>query len=592
MSLNILSADILGLIFNTSHNSRHVLNLWKTGDRILQHKLSLSITFLDIRDSRLHSTSRYPKLISCFTKLSTLHVDRGNAWLMDTPAHLSRELAKLPPSLTSLSLSSRDAPSSLLNYGFSDAVVKNSYNRGGSDLCDLSQLFPSLQSLTIADFGGQSSIAYSDFAGLPSSLIRLHLPSIKEPRPFMQGKLPQSLTDVDIGLTSFEWNPTNSAFVLPHQTHLSLGKIDFLAFSTLGRCWTAALPQKLVALVLNFHQRLFESDIALLPQSITYLRAQIEMAKEREDEATPIAWPSSLQSLYLFCPTHLSCLPRTQQLHTLILNGIDDEAGFNAVRIPPNVTDLQLRNFGADLQSLKCLLLPPSLLKFYFNTSVQYSLRTDLPLSAFVNLPPSVTDLEAHCDLTAFPPHLTRLFMDEVLITAALPTCLTELSLYELNTHGYEDGDDEAYFEIFLRNLPMGLRSLHIHEAVGNEFFKTPSAWARLTCLETLAFGLKSIDVLPLIYRALPSSARHLRLADYSEACKGRSGKPYSAIFFNLPTHLQSLSLDKWYGLKIDALVTACTSDTLQLFVDGKEVASPAVIFRAQKYPDPRVLQS
>lgn len=194
-SLCSLPVDILGEILNHPTCSYLVIALMKCGNARLNLLLSSAVTYLDLKDTRLASTSRYPKLISSLKKLRHLSLDRGEYSLMSSTADLLFELTCLEGSkLEKLSVISAEVPPLF------DAGILACINSKDSDtpLMDLATSFPTLRSLTLTVAASSESPTVQE-NGLPPSGDGLRNNAFSaKPRPCPPLRLPPSLTLLDI----------------------------------------------------------------------------------------------------------------------------------------------------------------------------------------------------------------------------------------------------------------------------------------------------------------------------------------------------------------------------------------------------------
>lgn len=151
-----LPKELLAQILCRTSTSFLIISLWKCGDHHLIKQLASAITFLDLKDTRLASTSRYPKLISELTNLRYLSINRGSHPLMDCSRSLSQEIQKIQGSnLETLKFCSAEAASAFRRH--SDAndedgdpiFIEAMYELGSSPLY-MSHVFPQLTTFEIA----------------------------------------------------------------------------------------------------------------------------------------------------------------------------------------------------------------------------------------------------------------------------------------------------------------------------------------------------------------------------------------------------------------------------------------------------------
>lgn len=622
-SLRNFPTEILAQILNTPQSSNLVINLWKSGDRILQHKIASCITILDIRDTRVGSSSRYPKLISCLPKLTSLRIERGRAWLMSSPILLSYELAKLPPSLTSLTLSSADSPRGLLNYGSDGKVINSKYPRGESELYNWGKVFPSLESLEIADFEHDTSISPTDFAGLPPTLTRLRLPTFRILSSLMLQTLPPSLTDTDFGNIIHKWTPKASEYCcLPLQTTLKLKDIDLPAFEVLGTSWTSRLPTQLTSLQLPPDLSIPPSHIATLPQSLTHIKINVEPGPT---EAI-IRWPSSLRSLCIYnafnVPNLWQLMPKN--LEKLVLSSLDEEV-FDSNQVPRSVTEMQLLDIFADDTVTISSGLPDSLLKLV----IKWENACEGVI--FESLPPKLTHLDIdwtdcfsniHHKIN-WPPQLSKLRVNGLAMESCenLPSSLTDLNVTKFllsfdEEHNSDDDESgfisnskrsadrdekkgmkygklsssskESLFDQFLLLLPVALNTLVLEELESTEVIKFDTkTWRRFKSLKSLYIPLRNLSPsqLPAFFSILPPTITSLTITGLHGLHKLNS----SYLVEGLPVRLKLLHLRQ---CQLDyALVTDhWPFSNIRLFIDDGEYIPETVRERAAKYPDPRVI--
>ena len=529
MSLTIFPPEILGLILDSAENSYLVIALWNAGDKILQSKISKCMTVLEIRDSNPKSKSRFPKLISCLSNLCKLSVDHYSGYLADSPAALHACLLHLPSSITDLTVSSAHAPSAFLNHAADGSIIKSTYPHGTSELYDWSTIMPSLESLKIADYVTGTSIEDRDFAGLPATLKRLHLPTFACPQDCMMQSLPQSITDLDLNLV-LKMKPAGTLHCLPGLTRLSISKIP-----EESRSWTDALPRHLTSLNLSACTFVYV-DLAALPPTLTELTGSMNL-RGIELERYAILLPKLTRlhaPLIDWLVQNINVISR--KITSLKLHQGDIKVHlFDPSWLPRNITELDL---GAICFSAPLSIgpgLPESLTSLKVTPGC-----ANIELSCLANLPSSITNL----DLTIsseynslpdidikWPPRLQSLSLDVFRDDwfQQLPRCLTSLVV---------ENDMEGDYNDPLLGLPPHLRLLKLFFSGSvpcnkSERSSALECLAQLIELETLSIGGLCFD--PTIMASLSPSLRSLDL-DVDESLS-------SSHFVDLPPRLRKLTL-------------------------------------------------
>ena len=203
MELANFPSEVLAEITAYTHGSAAIVSLWKCGNAVLQTKLSQCITKLDLKDQRLVSQSRFPKLICSLKNLRSLVLDRGNWPLMSSSRQLFQEIQSLPlTKLEELNLTCSFDHSALEFFKFQDGAgssSKTAHTGSKITLWNLSHCFPTLRTLKLA-FGDELSIPLNDLLrGLPSTLTHLAipLPDIKDCQAPLLSLLPTDLLHLE-----------------------------------------------------------------------------------------------------------------------------------------------------------------------------------------------------------------------------------------------------------------------------------------------------------------------------------------------------------------------------------------------------------
>ena len=143
--LSTLSTEVLSLLLSDK-SSFLVVSLWKCGDVALNRKLAKTIRHVDLKDVRLDSTSRYPKMLASLPNLRSLSLNRGEYHLTGSYTELISRLLLLPTDkLEKLSLKCAEVSAMLLD----PRALALSTGPQTSFVYDLSTNFPALTSLSL-----------------------------------------------------------------------------------------------------------------------------------------------------------------------------------------------------------------------------------------------------------------------------------------------------------------------------------------------------------------------------------------------------------------------------------------------------------
>lgn len=550
-SLLLFPIEILALIFNRSASSQHVITLWKCGSQELNRRLVKCITNITLVDRRVTSSSLYPKLLSCFTNLRTLTIDRGNGFLTGSSQLIFKELHKLPLEMTSISIFAQDAPGCL--------------NQADGAPYDWSTVFPELLTLNIEFY---SSNRLKTMSKLPPKLENFTYSSLSYFNEETAAELPKSLANVNSRPTMHYDPPINHP-----------------------RAEQANLPFAIVYM---------DEDFAVIPTNLKRMSA----SAVQHDDGVPIfdaEWieylPPTLESFYLynvgyFTPSAISRLPRTFQsligetaMHWPGFAELERDHGLSKVLQvwPPTLTHLDcfrtfctstdLRYLPATLTSLSVTtatgldfqeLNTPNLrcLKIFDDHHSIY--QGDRGTSCYLNWPSTLETL--HLDLQAVQRE------DEIWLRSHLPESLRTL-IYRSSY--YDDDEFEEPVPLPPPVLPVGLVNLEV------QFFDAGWLSVLPDTLETLAIVCTLLQNLhPDTWRKLPSNLQHFYVgySFYSEktTLSDRS-------FVDLP-HLHTLTLPKstsclFSPMVFDFLPPSLTNLTIALEDYADIVASPPTGF-------------
>lgn len=545
MRLADLPSDLLGLLLASKLTSFLIIPLWKSGDRILQHKLSVGVHFVDLDALGFVPCSRFPKLLSCLKNLRHLALSRGRLPLMPSEEDLSAELRKLDyHKLETLKISSLDASGALVLH---DA---NERARLGlqSKLWTTASRFPVLSTLHIAaGKRGVSDIAASDFCGLPPTLTKLtteilNLADLPQ-GSFICASLPRALLEwktfiIDLAGLALD----SEAFWKDAPPHLQVfGESRPLEDSVPSH--PEVLPRSLVNFAIgktngfpssfSYLQRmppLFDSYWIPLgchgfPDSLEHFQS---LGLPRQPSTLKISPPPGRLELN---PSDIGSLPRS-----LLDLTIADSTGSSGARIETN-------------EEILCRpgLWPPALTSLDLGFSSE---QTQL----LSHLPATLTELTLHLAEERVPSKLIPRCISTLWIHLTTPrlTLILEPGLPETLLHLHVKVRHElTSFDIgFFDNLPSSLLSLSlpfVEELYYNDFypFKLPSG---LTSLMASRWPIEWFESFPSSLTALKIPALDLGLAN--------SLDEFDYCFGFLSSNLVSLTLSSWSPLPLSAVAT------------------------------------
>lgn len=380
MNLAFLPPEILAQVFNNAHHSYLLLDLWKTGDRLLLSKLQSSITHVHLE--QVTSTPfAIPPLLSNFRALRSLSLSSQQKLRKRHVSKWQAVLRTLSPTLESISIECSSfrsgAEKAFLNYGsdyqYPSALTLTDYGRGPSPWIDLASIFPFLTRIELFP----CQLTEFELAGLPSTLRELKASTVRlDSNSSLMSLLPRSLERFEVktewtALTISDWR--NAPPHLEYASHIKTAGSDAIQFAdwlpsnlAIGHLdfsstdWTSAvlghLPTTVSQLTINsVRANTFNSQstnwLAAVPRSVTFLRIERwtatvhtsdpiisylppNLAKLQVDgyfrlivdEGVNVAslWPSSLTSLIVgesWFPMDMKMLPQSlTQLHVCFTN--------------------------------------------------------------------------------------------------------------------------------------------------------------------------------------------------------------------------------------------------------------------------------
>lgn len=585
-----LPVEILAQILS-SNSSYLVIDLWKCGDRTLNHRLAhRGCLEVDLQDDAHHTTSRWPKMLTSLQHLRKLRIHRAGSFLMPV-GQLSKELRRLAPTLEVLKLTCKEADLCLFNFDETGSGFHSSgYARGNSRLWDLSQHFPQLHTLRLSTHIIESSFAPfsgGDLAALPSSLVDLSLSHISlrgDKDSVNVESLPPNLENLRIQ----SWNALDASMssdtvqAVLNGLPVNLAKLSGLKLHRSADL--AALPRKLRRTVL-LPGSWCPQAAADIPPDVEHLEVMEIMKEAGEPRRIWSSWISALPknltalSVGFICSLEITAedvkgLPRTlkslefrSSIHWPSIEVLAETT--DSTTLWPPLQAIVLSTPGSILFEERSF----PLLKHLPRTLTSAILSTafsDLNLD-FSQLPPLLLNLEIYISRTgvlkttnaeAAPSHLRRLFVGFGSCNFShfgLPSTLSELHLRfwrlspsELSTKPprWPSHLDTLSLSIaniaWLKDLPTSLTSLEMTHLVGGNDFMTDCTCShaeddnfvlrsleRLTHLKSLILASDS-GIQSSINSSIPKSLTQLQVS-YPELTL--------AHFENLPRSLRQLSL-------------------------------------------------
>ena len=205
ISLAELPSDLLAQILFGSNCSFLTIRLWHTGDLKLQHKLGQGIEYMDLKDVRVPTCSKYPKLLFQLRNLRYLSITGGKSGALSSIENLGCALRDL----NGLKLETLKIICNQVFYVFdlsasqdhSDTPVAP-YKQSESSSYHLKTYFPSLRTLCVPH------LEETAIAGLPDTLTVLQSGELEYTSKShgLMSKLPRSLLIWDVDLVPKEEN--------------------------------------------------------------------------------------------------------------------------------------------------------------------------------------------------------------------------------------------------------------------------------------------------------------------------------------------------------------------------------------------------
>lgn len=120
-TLAFLPGEIVSDILSWG-TSFSVLELWKCGDTALNSRLERFVTHIDLKDTRYGTVSRFARVLTRFSNLRSLSIDRGS-YPIDCTSVLRKGIQGLSKTLRSLKIVSRNAEMAFLLAEFAEGSL-------------------------------------------------------------------------------------------------------------------------------------------------------------------------------------------------------------------------------------------------------------------------------------------------------------------------------------------------------------------------------------------------------------------------------------------------------------------------------------
>ena len=572
MNLTDFPSEILTLMLSPSDSSFLCIRLWKTGDRLLQYRLTQAMVSLDLRPFR--SQFQFPSIVSKLPRLRCFAITpRPTA--TTRPHKAIRMLEMLPRTLESLEFDFSGLISLLANSGLSSdatstGLVKTHYPQGLSHLLGLHVFFPHLTSLTLGGnclkSDGLGYISSSDLLPvLPSTLTELNAVKMDITSPFAS-MLPRSLIKLNCELhfrltnpslehyeaawfdapprleyikylllsgmpSTHSWLPKSITLIdscwaqlnhsqdvyLPIKT-LTLSQIP--SYPTSNLVWTSRMLQTVTELNFVSCASLPLTQLGCLPSSLAILRSYITWTDQDLEDVKKLElttlWPPALTHLELETrdlDIFVAVLPPT--LEMFVMREHLDEPRMDLRALPPLVHTLTCPD--------------PQMIDHWPSNVKSLTITSSTEFELWPTLPRSLTELKWHSsawDLSEFddliigdkslllPPQLTTLQLakwrsDWIHL---IPRTVTSLTISHLISSSEANGQPDHFLQ-----LPTSLTKLHLSSDGSIELL--PSSLAHLSNLidlETNCVDLPSAAIvyLPRMMKSLSTSLTRVNPSD------------------------------------------------------------------------------
>lgn len=407
------------------------INLWKCGDKLLQHKMATGITQIKLVDHHEPSSSRFPKFILELRSLRELTIDRGSC-SMPYYRDLRYHVRGLPPTLKKLKLCVAESievlrpPTAPTGRKAASRAISAENNDALHPTWTFAAAFPQLESLELDSL--DAPWEEEDFDLLPPSLTSITIPSCDYQ---VYDKLSSLLSPhfLKLKLTSSSpFPPTFWSRLPPNLTHLHV-QPDENVDASLADQLASLLPRSLTKFETNFYQTLNLKD---LPSGLEFLNTVWIKPLD----------PNPYSQIGRFLP-NLKTVRVSSTLTPELVRGLPPTVRYMEVsRIPLSV---ESSHWPASLTKINCRDSDPDFSFSVFPTGLlELTIgKDDFNLAAISNLPRNLRCLAVYAKNIIdskevdFPPHLTNLHLVEERASSPerdfpyhnLPSLLTNLCL-------------------------------------------------------------------------------------------------------------------------------------------------------------------
>ena len=405
MNLANLDANTLGFILNSWRLHDGLLNLWLTGNKLLQLKIVLGVTKAKFKNVKEFAFARMPSFIQELTHLRSLTVCRTDYCLL-YPNSTGPIVYSLPQSLVTLKL----------QFGGSTRLLFPNHANTTSTPSELvhwsiKSAFPVLETLCHCPYSDGIGWNPSMFSELPSTLTRLQPIYQRQEDIFksLMEAIPSSIRVLEVIQPPVD----------PH---------SFLSRMT---------DKPLTTLICNNYPLEISGPqlIQLLPRSLTYIGGDENLLAECFSQGDVSAFPTSLTKIkgMQTDPEMVFRFDHFTQLTAIKRIGPSDTPSFtfdaaSVKRLPPTLRTLHMTG---DIRKISKTDWPPHLTELKVSTTA--SLKDDdrafdtlpllttfelidiypTPIKMISALPKTLTSLKLVCrhlsDVLEFPPNLKHL---------------------------------------------------------------------------------------------------------------------------------------------------------------------------------------
>lgn len=409
--LSFLPPEILDLILSLDNQSPAVLALWFTGDSLIQHKISSSVTRICLVNTQEFALCRIPKFLQNLRSLRDLRIIRSGDRLISM--NQSRQvLQNLSKTLRTLELDCRDWSFLIASSTPQEdtSPISNAPLHGAEPSSDsewsLKKAFPVLETLWLGDTENMSLSQIADLPPTLSSLRTSFMLSQADASLFFRS-LPRSLTELRVrGQLWVE----NIKDLPPQLTDLQC-KAEQLVLQPQHMI---EMPRSLTRMKLNTAVSLSPALLASYPPNLTSIsdlsRFDSDHVNETYDFRRALPRLRKMKGT-----TDFACLPTASIMRSLPNTLVSIHYMINPREMEPkdwpqSLTSLHIRSLR--LQGLPCPVFPSTLLAL----TVEARHGDEHLVSEHISkLPRSLTSLECSVskmsDQLEFPPTLTRLVL-------------------------------------------------------------------------------------------------------------------------------------------------------------------------------------